>query len=152
MPDEEPKIIIDEDWKSQVQREKEQVEESDEAAPAADTGESEPEADGKPPEADFLSLVNTLAAQTMFSLGLIGPPDAKEVSVDIEGAKFLIDTILMLRDKTKGNLTEEEEGAMSEAVSELQRAYVIRAQQVQEAALHEAGIDMNNLRGPKADS
>ena len=69
--------------------------------------------------------------------------------VDIAQAKYLIDTLMMLRDKTQGNLTPEEEGVLSESISELQRVYVVRTQQAQEASLKQAGIDLNNLKNPQ---
>lgn len=146
MADEEPKIIVDEDWKAQVQREKEQAEAKAEKAPEAPE-EAPPEGAD---QANFVALVSSLATQCMFALGLIAPREGGQVMVDIQGAKFLIDLLVVLRDKTKGNLTDEEEGAITEAISELQRAYVVRAQQVQEATLKEAGIDMNNLKNPDA--
>ena len=147
MADEEPKIFIDEDWKAQVQREKEQVA----APPAGDA--SAPTEDAVSPDdepANFIALVSSLATQCMYALGLIGQQEGGQVMVDIQGAKFLIDLLLVLRDKTKGNLTGDEEGAIAEAISELQRAFVVRAQQVQEASMKEAGIDMSNLRNPDA--
>lgn len=148
MADEEPKIFIDEDWKAQVQREKEQA-----AAPPPPGDVSAPTEDAVAPDeeaANFIALVSSLATQCMFALGLIGQQEGGQVMVDIQGAKFLIDLLLVLRDKTKGNLTNDEEGAIAEAISELQRAFVVRAQQVQEASMKEAGIDMSNLRNPDA--
>lgn len=146
MADEEPKIIVDEDWKAQVQREKEQAE-----AEAPETEEAKDEAAPEGAEqANFLAVISMLATQCMFALGLIAPRDGGQVMVDIQGAKFLIDLLTVLRDKTEGNRTEEEEGALTESIAELQRAYVVRAQQVQEATLKEAGIDMSNLKNPDA--
>jgi hypothetical protein len=147
MADEEPKIFIDEDWKAQVQREKEvaraQVAASqapETAPPGGETGERDVE------PSSFASLVQTLTAQTLFALGVIAPKDAKQVYVDIHEAKFLIDTLMMLREKTKGNLTPEEQGLLANTLSELQQGYVIRAQQVHDAAMKQAGVDMTNLR------
>ncbi|HIJ64699.1 MAG TPA: DUF1844 domain-containing protein [Candidatus Hydrogenedentes bacterium] len=144
MADQDKKIIIDEDWKSRVQREK------DEARKTAGKQEQRrgPKADAADelPEASFSALVSSLVTQAMFSLGLIAPADAERVVVDVAQAKFLIDTLMVLRDKTKGNLTAEEESRLTQAVAELQRGYVARAQQAQEAALQGAGIDPQNLK------
>ncbi|MDZ4858590.1 MAG: DUF1844 domain-containing protein [Candidatus Hydrogenedentes bacterium] len=137
----EPKIFIDEDWKSQVQREKEearQVTESVAPEVAAGTGNVRPD------EATFSSLIQSLATQCAFALGLIAPRDSQEVIVDVVEAKFCIDTLMMLRGKTKGNLSPEEEGLLTTTVGELQQIYVVRAQQVQDAALKQAGIDLTN--------
>jgi hypothetical protein len=146
MADEESKIIIDEDWKSQVQREKDEAQKTAEAKTEAE-GEGAPSPEGEAPEPNaFLSLVNGLAAQCMLALGVIAPRDAKEITVDIEQAHYVIDTLMMLREKTKGNLTSEEDTYLTETLAELQRGYVVRAQQAQEAAFRNAGIDPNKLK------
>ncbi len=146
----EKKIFIDEGWKSQVEREREETRLAGEQADEETVEQGEEEApDG--PQMDPTSmtgLVTSLATQALFALGIIAPRDAQEVSVDIAGAKMMIDTLLMLREKTEGNLSEEEAGHMTETLGELQRFYVARAQQMQEAALKEAGIDMDNLKAP----
>jgi len=133
MPDDDKKIIIDEDWKAQVQREREQVRQSVEDG--SEDGEGEEES-AEPPSL-FLALVETLAAQAMYALGVIGPPDTKQVYIDLGQAKYLVDTLQMLREKTAGNLDEDETGHLTEVLAELQRVYVVRAQQVQEAAMRQ---------------
>ncbi len=145
MSEEEPKIIIDEDWKSQVEREREEAQKLVKEEPAPD--------DAKEDEAQeehtlFEQLVSGFAAQTMVALGLIVPKDAPQVVVDLDHARYMIDTLAMLKEKTQGNLLPREEGTLSEAVAELQRAYAMRAQQVQEAALQGGG---NKPQPPRAD-
>ena len=137
----EPKIFIDEDWKAQVQREKEQARQTvDTSVPEGDAGAAEPPAD----EPSFAGLIQSLAAQCAFALGLIAQRDAQQVMVDVVEAKYCIDTLIMLRSKTKGNLTPEEEGLLTNTIGELQQVYVVRAQQVQEAQLKQAGIDLTH--------
>jgi hypothetical protein len=138
----EPKIFIDEDWKAQVQREKEEAQQKSESDPPK--GEAD-EAVAQPGEPSFAGLLQSLAAQCAYALGLIAQQDAKQVMVDIVEAKYCIDTLMMLRGKTKGNLTPEEEGLLANMIAELQQVYVVRAQQVQEAELKKAGIDLGNL-------
>lgn len=136
--DDKPKIIIDEDWKTQVQREKEEARKKAEEAPKPEE-KAAPEAE----EASFEGLVSGLAMQAMIALGVLAPRDAKEVMIDLRGAKYVIDLLIVLRDKTKGNLTPEEQGYLAESLADLQQTYVLRSQQLQEAALHQAGIDPN---------
>ncbi|NUM52532.1 MAG: DUF1844 domain-containing protein [Candidatus Hydrogenedentes bacterium] len=145
----EPKIFIDEDWKAQVQREKEEAQKkAGSEAPEGDAGDAG--SDGAPAgEPSFAGLLQSLAAQCAYALGLIAQRDAKQVMVDIVEAKYCIDTLMMLRTKTKGNLTPEEEGLLANMIAELQQFYVVRAQQVQEAELKKAGIDLGNLGGKK---
>ena len=96
-----------------------------------------------------MALVQSLAAQCMLALGLIAPPDAQQVTLDITQAKYVIDILLMLREKTKGNLSTEEARMLTDVVSDLQRAYVARAQQAQEAALKQSGIYPSNSSSPQ---
>ena len=142
MGDEQQKIFIDEDWKAQVQREKEQAK----SAPAEPTDGSDadeaPAAEGT--DNPFAALIQSLAAQCAFALGLIAAPDTKQVMVNLDEAKYCIDTLVMLREKTKGNLTDEEKGIVTQTLAELQQVYVVRAQQIQEATLKQAGIDLKN--------
>lgn len=141
MPDDEQKIIIDEDWKSRVQREKEEAAKAAAEQPAPQEQAAAPP-EGPPP-ASFDGLLSTLAMQAMVYLGVLAQRDAEEVVVDLASAKYMIDMIIMLRDKTKGNLTPEEQGHLSETLADLQQAFVVRSQQLHEAAMRDAGIDLN---------
>ncbi len=153
MADEDRKIIVDEDWKQQVQREKEEAQRrlneqaassADEAeAPAEEQQQSDEQADADP---HFMSLIGSLVTQSMFALGMVPQEGQQQVAVDINQAKQLIDMLLMLRNKTQGNLTDDESGQLNEAIGELQRVYVMRAQQVQEAQMKQSGVDPNNLK------
>ena len=135
-----PKIFIDEDWKAQVQREKEEAK----TAPPEVPDKAAPEEEAAPVVATFAGHLQSLAAQCAFALGLIAPPDSKQVMVDLDEARFCIDTLSMLRVKTKGNLTPEEEGMLTQILGQLQQAYMVRAQQVQETALKQSGIHLDN--------
>ena len=70
------------------------------------------------------------------------PPNAEEVQVNLELARFIIDGLMTLRKKTAGNLTAQEDGALKQMTAELQQAFVMCSQAVQETTLH----------GGKADS
>ncbi len=165
MAEEEPKVFIDEDWKSRVQREKEEARKrleaeaeakANSAAAAAaspagpaplmpDSPEGEAE-EGAPFEATFDSLLQSLATQAIFALGFIAQ-EGQQVMVNLDQAKFTIDIISMLKEKTRGNLTLEETGGLEETLSELQRLFVARIHQLEAQAMKQAGIDPANLRG-----
>lgn len=143
MPDDDsPKIIIDEDWKARAQREKEEAarQAEEKTEPAGDAASLEP--------ASFQGLVNTFAMQGLVALGVLVPRDTQEIMVDLDEAKYIIDMLMMLRNKTKGNLTPEEQGMLAECLSQLQQAYVLRAQQLQESAMREAGLGGQPMGGP----
>lgn len=142
----EPKIFVDEDWKAQVQREREaakqQQPETPEAAAVEGDGALASE-DGLPEGASFMGLVSSLATQCMFSLGLIAPQGQQQVMVDLDQAQYLLDTMNVLLEKTKGNLTPEEEGGLKQAIAELGEVYIARVQQFQEETIRQAGTNLN---------
>ena len=148
MSDDKSKIFIDEDWKAQVEREREQAKQAP-AEPEESAGQAPEDAQeeikGNP---YFVHLISGLAAQTMYALGMVqSDPNQRQVTVDLGHAQLLLETLLMLREKTQGNLEPEEEGHLREVIAELQQLYALRAQQVQEAALRNAKIDPKNLKG-----
>lgn len=148
MDDEKPKIFVDEDWKSKVAREREEAEKAAQEKEKLETSDQpQAEAAEAPEGTAFMHHVSDLATQTMFSLGLIAPEGTEEVMVDLPQAKYLVDALVMLRDKTEGNLEAKEKGHLNEAIAELQRMFSVRAQQVQEASLQNAGINPGNLKG-----
>lgn len=145
MADDEPKIFVDEDWKARVQREKTEAKsQQNDAGPQSPKDGNEEAAGPEPPP--FVALISSLASQAMFALGVIAPRDAKQIVVNLDEAKFTIDLLMMLREKTKGNLTPEEDGMLTTTIAELQQVYVVRVQQVHESAMQQAGVDPNQLR------
>ena len=124
--DEEPKIIVDTDWKEQVAREKEAANEDDVATPVESTAPS-PMSDGEPPEpppASFEIHISMLFTQAMSMLGLIPDPAGGETKVNKTYAKHYIDTLEMLSEKTAGNLSDDESKMLSQALHELRMAFV----------------------------
>ena len=122
MADEEKKIIVDDDWKQQAQKEKEELKKQEEKA----VQEEKPEAGQRPPlpEANFPGLVSMLATQVFFALGLIATEENKEVQPDLEMAKFNIDMLAVLEEKTKGNLSDDESKLLTDTLQQLRMAFV----------------------------
>lgn len=155
MADEERKIITDEDWKARVQREKEEAQRKAEAEKSqasggeAESGTAGQEGQGGGESDDlFMSLLGSLVTQAMYALGMVPQQEGQQqVQVDITTAKQLIDMLIMLRSKTQGNLTSEESSQLDEAISELQRVFVTRQKQVQEAKLKQSGVNPDDLKG-----
>jgi hypothetical protein len=119
-PEDEPKIIVDDDWKSQVEKEKEELKKQSEASRDSQPG---PESMEMPP-ASFMVLLSTLATQAMAALGLVPDPLTGKPNVNRPIAKHFIDTLAMLQEKTKGNLTDEESGHLRDGLHQLRMAYV----------------------------
>ncbi len=123
--DKKPKIIHDEDWKQQAQQEKEKI---SDVKGAAANGEAA-EAYRDLPPASFLTLVNSLVVQTLYSLGRLGDPGSQQAPpVNLDLAKHHIDLLSILEDKTKGNLNAEESRGLSMALHEMRMLYVQTAQ------------------------
>jgi hypothetical protein len=81
------------------------------------------------PPADFSSLVLMLAQNVTMFLGQHPDPAVQQRYRDLSQAKHMIDILIMLREKTKGNLNVEEQQLLEEVVSQLQMAYVTVSRQ-----------------------
>lgn len=82
------------------------------------------------PPADFPTFVAMLANNVMMFLGQIPEPVTQQRRRDLQQAKHTIDILIMLREKTQGNLTTEEEKFVQELLPQLQMAYVSASQQI----------------------
>ena len=87
-------------------------------------GKSPGPAEGRIGGPTFLDLVMTLQMGTMVNLGMVQSGDGRRSPVNLPAAKDSIDILEILKDKTKGNLTEEEAGVLSEGLYHLRMAYV----------------------------
>lgn len=105
------------------------VREEPAAAGPPRTSAAEGEAARVPPTVDFASFVMMLTNNVMVFLGQVPNPVTRESQVDLEQAQHTIDVIMMLREKTRGNLTDEENGFLEELLPQLQMAYVQAKQQ-----------------------
>ena len=72
----------------------------------------------------FLELVYILHASAMQALGKIKNPLTDKIERSLEQAQQSIDMLAMLRDKTKGNLSAQENSVISGMISELQLNFV----------------------------
>lgn len=140
-----PSIHTDEDWKSQARREKEKLVEEEQQAKketpvsdvAAATAATAAAAAGQTaaaqaagaqsremPPADFLTLVNSLVMQTLLAFGLFPDKKGQHPEPQLDLAKFHIDTLAMLEEKTKNNLSDEEKRTLALALHDLRMRYV----------------------------
>ena len=119
-----PKIIIDDDWKTQAQAEKEKL------AEEVDSGAEEAGAGGprELPPASFTTLVSQFATQAILCLGGMEDPRTKRRYVDLDLAKHHIDMLAVLEEKTKGNLSDEEAKLLDQVLYETRMQYVQIAQ------------------------
>ncbi|MEK6643367.1 MAG: DUF1844 domain-containing protein [Planctomycetota bacterium] len=114
MSDDAPRIQIDDDWKSQAAREKEQL---------ADNVEQQDVGHGIP-KADFLGLVQLLAMQAVIGLGGFAGPGGQEIPPNLDAAKHHIDLLDVLEKKTANNLDPTEKVTLETTLHQLRMAYV----------------------------
>ena len=83
----------------------------------------------KIPKAEFLTLVATLVGQARIGLGTIANPISKRTTTDLRSARFAIDLLAVLEEKTKGNLTAEEKTVLASMLSDLRMKYAKASEQ-----------------------
>ena len=76
------------------------------------------------PVIDFSTFMLSLYTAAEFHLGEIPNPETGELGKNLELARETIDIMMMLREKTAGNLTGEEEKLVESLLSNLQMTYV----------------------------
>ncbi len=75
----------------------------------------------------FFSLISMFASACWQQLGKMQDKMTGEVNKDLKGAKSTIDMLIMISDKTKGNLTGAEEKLLSDTIASLQKNYAEEA-------------------------
>jgi uncharacterized protein YjaG (DUF416 family) len=81
-----------------------------------------------PPKPDFNFFITTLGLQAAIFLGEVANPATNKKEEDLTQAKFLIDTLTMLKEKTKGNLNDEEDKLLDNLLYELRTQYIAKAE------------------------
>lgn len=117
----EKKIIIDEDWKSQVEREREEAE-----AKRSDPQEPEVGPNDIPP-ASFPMLITSIGTQAMMALGQVPDPMSGKAIYHPELARHHIDTLVVLQGKTEGNLEEDEKEMLENFITQLRQLFIAMA-------------------------
>jgi hypothetical protein len=72
----------------------------------------------------FIELVMMQAQNAAYALGQIPHPETGEAPVNLDMARLFIDQLVVLRAKTRGNLSSEELGVLNNAISNLQLVFV----------------------------
>lgn len=80
----------------------------------------------KLPPADFSGFIVSLAHAALVHLGEMPDPSTGLVSPNMDQARYTIDLIDMFAEKTRGNLTEEEEMLLKRVASDLKLKFVRR--------------------------
>jgi hypothetical protein len=144
MADEKPSLHIDTDWKKQAQEEKRKLAEQEKqkaaappvAAPRSAAGPSAaaPSVPGQRasremPPPSFPALVQSIVTQVFFYLGDLTPRGA-EPQLNLDMAKYQIDILGVLEEKTKNNLAPEETRLLDAALYEARTRFVSVSSQI----------------------
>ena len=97
----------------------------------------------------LIAMFQTLAFQQM---GKLINPITNKLERDLQQAKITIDMLQMLREKTKGNLTEAEEKLLDGVIFELQMNYVDEVErQKAESQKEESEKKVEEVQGEDKD-
>ena len=127
--EQEKRIYVDEDWKSRVTAEKEAARQKTEGA-----GEEGEQGAGGPspaelggeqfPPASFEMLITALATEAMMGMGQIPHPVTGQTQPNLSQARYAIDMLEVLQEKTKGNLEDREDTALGDLLHQLRMAFI----------------------------
>ena len=79
------------------------------------------------PEIDFSSFIFSLSTSALLHLGEIPDPVTQKLEKDLPLARQTIDILGVLKEKTKGNLTPEEEKMLDHILADLRWRYIREA-------------------------
>ena len=111
---------VDQAWKEQVEQQKKQEPSKEPCAPNEGGAE-------EVPEANFGFFMTSLAMQAAISLGQMPNPVTQKVEENLAHAKLIIDTMGMLKEKTQGNLSADEDSLLDNLLYELRMQYLAKA-------------------------
>ncbi len=126
------RIKFDEDTAAEEQSRESKPEESqaktmERKKAAEDYNRATAKADTPMPKVDFFTFVLSLSSSALVHLGEIAEKEGEEPAVNLPMAKHTIDILAMLEQKTKGNLTPEEEKVLRDFLFEVRMKYVQKA-------------------------
>ncbi len=128
---------VDEDWKARVEKERSLDEPARPVAPAGPSQESKRDPKQREtkqkeiPQTDFAYFLSSLSMQAMIALGDLPHPATGQLHMDLEQARYLVDTLGILQEKTQGNLTSDESRVLEELLYELRMRYVAKMNEPQ---------------------
>jgi hypothetical protein len=76
------------------------------------------------PEINFTNFLLSLSTSVLIQLGEVQDPMTNQIEKNLSNAKQTIDLLGMLREKTKGNLTPDEEKLLENLLYDLRMRYV----------------------------
>ena len=81
----------------------------------------------EPFQIDFSTFIMSLTSSAFYHLGDIADPETGKTETNLPAVQQTIDMLIMLREKTQGNLTEEEAKLLEQLIYELQMKFVAKS-------------------------
>lgn len=111
---------VDESWKNEINKQP--------AAPNPSRKEgsstAKTSASAASETSQFMNLISSLGMQALIQMGAVEDPATRSKAQDYDGAKVTIDMLIMLGEKTHGNLDEHESEFLKELIYDLQMKFV----------------------------
>lgn len=82
------------------------------------------------PATPFTNFIEPLIAQAYMSLGMLRNPYQPQSKIDAGAARQMIEILTLLKEKTEGNLTDDEEDFLETHLGELKLAFVQRTKSI----------------------
>ena len=82
------------------------------------------------PGSPFTNFIEPLIAQAYMSLGMLRNPYQPQAKIDVAAARQMIEILTLLKEKTLGNLTPDEEDFLDTHLGELKLAFVQRTKTI----------------------
>jgi hypothetical protein len=100
----------------------------------------------------FIEFVMMQAQNAAFVLGQIPHPQTGKADVNLDMAQLLIDQLVMIQEKTKGNLNSDESRIVAQTVSNLQMLFVEAAREKSSTPAETRPVEPQKAEPPKAES
>jgi len=91
--------------------------------------DSSKEKETEPFQVDFSTFIMSLTSSAFYHLGDMPDPSTGKKEVNLPAVQQTIDMLTMLREKTKGNLKEDEKKLLEQLIYELQVKYVAKTKE-----------------------
>ncbi|HEV7644828.1 MAG TPA: DUF1844 domain-containing protein [Pyrinomonadaceae bacterium] len=112
--------------------------ESDTPEASASDDDEEEEIPGEQDPTSFVNFMMSLASQAAAALGAMPHPVTGQRSLDLDLGKHWIDTMAMLKNKTKGNLHPKEEQLLNGLLADLRMQFIQLSQAAEERLKQQA--------------
>ena len=73
----------------------------------------------------FMGLCTSLVSQAWMQLGKIKNPMTDKIDIDLNAASLTIDMLSMLKEKTKGNISDDESKILDQSINELKMNFLM---------------------------